>query len=274
MPSRRTASLTAAALALAAVTALLPGEPDRAPGPVADGPVTAAEPFRGSPAAAWADGAAGIVPPEARAVGGMSRSQVAVALDRVADFLVAANLEPQALRGETSLPALSLIDSEDGARAEAQGWLERPDVDRGNPLWLFTRFDPAESRLIGAAKTRGTMTFEAAPDPGAVRIRAVYTFVYPVADAVPGRDRATRAIVRRDVTFDVYDPEQWDMDSGTLTPVAYAYHLANHDCGAFNGVVHPWFGGEAVTPGRGIDPYATDVAVGELPGDCTGVSRL
>ncbi|MFJ7064526.1 hypothetical protein [Streptomyces sp. NPDC101115] len=268
-PRRRTA-VVSAVLVLAALGGLIAWRVTGAPEPVPDaGPPTVAEPFRGSPAASWADGAAGIELPQAEAVGGMSKNQVAVALDRVKEFLVAANVEPGMLRGEQSLLASHLLDGRDGVREGVRSWLERPDFEQRNPLWLFTRFDPAESRLIGPVKIRGAMTFEAGDEPGVVRIRAVYAFVYPLADAVPGRDRATRAIVRRDVTFEVDDT-----DPGALTPAEYQYVVFNHDCGAFDGVVHPWFGGEGTTPGRGADPYALDREVRDLPVDCAPVSRI
>lgn len=46
----------------------LPAGSERGPSPAA--------PFRGSPALRWADGAAGIVLPEARATGGLSKARV------------------------------------------------------------------------------------------------------------------------------------------------------------------------------------------------------
>ncbi|MER7520180.1 hypothetical protein [Streptomyces sp. NPDC126499] len=266
--SGRRAALLSGVLALALLGGLAAwwATGTAAPPPAAGHP-TVAEPFRGSPAAAWADGAAGIELPEARAVAGMSGNEVAVALNRVKDFLVAANLDPAMLRGEPSLLAPHLLDAAN--RADALSWLDRPDAERRNPLWLFTRFDPAESRLVGTVKTRGRMTYEAGDEPGVVRIRAVYAFVYPVADAVPGRDRVTRAIVRRDATFEVYDTEP-----GSLTPVEFRYVVFNHDCGAFDGVVHPWFGGQGTTPGRGVDPYALERELDELPVECSPVSRI
>ncbi|MFI8961417.1 hypothetical protein ACIGO8_04805 [Streptomyces sp. NPDC053493] len=271
----RRAALAGAVVALAGLAGPAACQsPGRAGQPVDDGPPTAAEPFRGSPASSWADGADGITLPQAQAVNGLPASHVDAALRKVKAFLVAANLDPGVLRGGSALPAVLLIDSTDGVRADAQSWLDRPDAERRNPLWLFTRFDPAESRLLGPVKTRGTTTVEAGDDPGVVRIRAVYTFVYPVADAVPGRNRATRAVVRRDLTFEVYDAGRYETDPGSVSPVAYAYWLGNHDCGAFDGVVHPWFGGEGITPGRGADPYDLGREVADLPRDCAPVSRV
>lgn len=240
----------------------------------AGGPPSATQPFRGSPAASWADGAAGIELPEARAVRGMSESQVADALRRVKEFLVATNLGPSVFRGENPPPALYMIESWDGLRAGYQDWLNRPSDER-DPLTLFTRFDPDEARPVGGTvKTRGKMTFEAGDEPGIVRIRAEYAFVYAMADAMPGRDRVARVVMRRDMIFEVYDPEEWDTLPGTLSPVQHRYFVSNIDCGAFDGVVHPWFqGGAADDSGGGVDPYAADLDLADPSEDCGTLSR-
>lgn len=245
----RPTTLLAAALLLVGGLAVLPaGEPDRGR------PDAVADVFRGSPAASWADGAAGIVLPEARAVAGMSTSQVAAALRAAREFLVAANLRPATFGAEGHQPALYLIDPYDGVRDDYQGRLDRPDAADRDPMVLFTRFDPAEARPAGTPKVRGTLTYAAGEESGTLEIRARYTFVYPMADALPGRDRTVRVVMRRDITFAAYDPGTWDTLPGTLTPLEHTYALANVDCGAFDGVAHPWFlGGGPPEETREID---------------------
>lgn len=84
---------------------------------------TLKDPFRGSPAVRWADGAAGIVPPEAKAVGGMSKEQVAHALRSTKEVLVAANLDPATLRGSGRKRRWSCWTR--CRRAGAAGWRRR-----------------------------------------------------------------------------------------------------------------------------------------------------
>ena len=60
---------------------------------------TPAYPFAGTPAAAYADGASGIVVPRARGIGGFSAAQVSGAYKTVKRLLKAAYLDPRTLRG-------------------------------------------------------------------------------------------------------------------------------------------------------------------------------
>ncbi|MFI2204111.1 hypothetical protein ACH47Z_25670 [Streptomyces sp. NPDC020192] len=90
LPGRNHGSKASAA-SLPAETAL----PSSAPGAVAQaGLPTRKDPFRGSPAQRWADGADDIEVPRAKAVGGMSQEDVALALRRTKEFLVGTNLDP------------------------------------------------------------------------------------------------------------------------------------------------------------------------------------
>lgn len=91
---------------LAAETA----RPTQAPPAEAAQRPTLDEPFRGSPAASWASGAAGITVPKAGAVGWMSAAGVERALARSRDFLVASGLDRGVLRGERPEKAIALIN--------------------------------------------------------------------------------------------------------------------------------------------------------------------
>ncbi len=97
--------------------------PDGPPAQDADGPLpTQDEPFAGSPAARWADGAAGIHLPAPRATGWMSRAEVGTALDRTRDFLTASSLDPAVLRGERPTKAMALINPH---QADVQDYLKK-----------------------------------------------------------------------------------------------------------------------------------------------------
>jgi hypothetical protein len=60
---------------------------------------TLADPFAGSPASGYADGAAGIIVPMARPVGGYTTAEVATAYEMTKRLLIAANLDLGTLNG-------------------------------------------------------------------------------------------------------------------------------------------------------------------------------
>ncbi|MFD0266723.1 hypothetical protein ACFVGY_09030 [Streptomyces sp. NPDC127106] len=261
----------------------LPAEtarPSGAPSATLPDRPTLREPFRGSPAAQWADGAAGIEVPEARALNGVSKEQVAEGLARTKQFLVAANLDPATLRGERPQAALDLIDpAQDELVALVERSLAKPDRD-SDPLNLFTRFQAAEARPAGdVVKVRGRMELEPGEKPGLVDVVVDYSFVYPVVEARAGAEEVTRSIVRRQMEFTIADPVRWRIKPGTLQLGPYASDIANSSCDRWDGYVHPEFSGRPAsgpTPsGTPQDPYdrSKDIRSGGTEG-CATASRL
>ncbi|MFI2452255.1 hypothetical protein QRN89_20675 [Streptomyces chengbuensis] len=241
---------------------------------------TVKEPFRGSPAVAWADGAAGIQVPPAEAVGGMSEDQVAHALRSTKELLVASNLDPATLRGGHPGKALRLLDplQKDGHGLLVKG-LREPREDQ-DPLWLFSRFDPAEVRVVGeVVKARGRMTFGKGDRDGSVEVKADYTFVYPLIKAKPGAEEVTRTIVRREVTVTLHDPARTVTTPGRLVVVAWNTNTGNSDCARDgDGFLHPQFQEDmtGLTPGPSgpaVDPYDRSKDLGALPQECGTVTR-
>ncbi|WP_370414412.1 hypothetical protein [Streptomyces fradiae] len=243
---------------------------------------TLREPFRGSPAVRWADGAAGIQPPAARATGWMSKAQVEAALLRTKEFLVAANLDPAVLKGGKPAVALRLIDpKQPDVRAELEKSLTAP-TETNDPTSLFTRFGPGEVRPVGTVvKTRGRMTVEAGKgkDAGNVIVRTDYTFVYPVVKTAPGSDEVARTIVRRTLVVALPDPEKFEATPGRLSLREWNAGLANSACDVFDGFLHPQFESDlaadpdATPSGPEQDPYDRSKDLGEASQECGTVSR-
>ncbi|MER5764142.1 hypothetical protein [Streptomyces sp. NPDC002082] len=240
---------------------------------------TLSDPFRGSPALQWADGAAGIEVPEAQAVGGMSKEQVADALAKVKQFLVAANLDPATLRGEHPAAALDLLDPKlkQGPDHLEQS-LAAPTAEN-DPLELLTRAKPAELKPVGdVVKVRGRMWVEPGQGPGRARVLVDYTFVYPFVKATPGADQVKRTIVRRAITFSVADPRKWQATEGKLWLDKVDVELANSACDVHDGFLHPVFDEDAPTgptpSGTPMDPYdrSIDPEAGPQTG-CGAISR-
>lgn len=217
---------------------------------------TSKEPFRGSPAAQWADGADGIEVPEATAVGGMSKEQVADALEKTRQFLIASNLDPATLRGERPAAALAILDPrqpEVPARLEQS--LKNP-TEENTPATLFTRFDPAEVKPVGdVVKVRGSMHAEPG-DRGELLVVADYTFVHPLTK---GDATVQRTIVRRQLTLALLDPARWETTRGRLQARKYFAEWSNVECTAADGYLHPQFPQDAPTgpapTGPATDPY-------------------
>ncbi|MFF4210570.1 hypothetical protein ACFYZE_14670 [Streptomyces sp. NPDC001796] len=284
--ARRRGAWTALGLVLAVVMAvvamkpsLLPGHPfgarsgkdaDTATGlPAETAPPTAPpsaappdtptpeRPFAGSPAADWADGAAGIVLPKAEPVGVFSRQQVAHALQQSRTLLVDANLDPGTLRGERPAAALAVVDPlQPDMLDRLNASLRAPD-EKHDPLSLFSRFDPKEVRLVGdVVKTRGRMSFAEA-DHGSVVVHADYTFVYPLAR--PGTKEVARTIVRRVLELELPNPARFRVTAGKLTVLRDDEDAGNSACDVHDGYLHPEFPSQQPTgtppSGPSFDPY-------------------
>ncbi|MET7690069.1 hypothetical protein ABZT06_19145 [Streptomyces sp. NPDC005483] len=232
--------------------------PTAAPSAEASQVPTLDDPFAGSPAKRWADGAAGIAVPKAKSVGGQSEAKAEQALELTKKLLVESNLDPATLRGERPEAALDVLDPlQKNVRGILEAGLRKPD-DKHDPLWMFSRFDPKEVRTVGdVVKTRGRMTFKAG-DHASVLVHADYTFVYPVVQT-NGSPEVTRTIVRRILDVEISDPAKYQVTPGKLSVVKWDQDINNSACEVYDGYLHPSFrSAEPTGPdptGPTKDPY-------------------
>ncbi|GAA2786016.1 hypothetical protein [Streptomyces showdoensis] len=241
---------------------------------------TLKEPFKGSPALRWGNGAAGIVPPEAKATGGLSKKRVAEGLRLTKALLVAANLDPDTLAGRRPAEALALIEPEQrDLHADMEASLRKMTAEN-DPLYWFTRFGPEVKPVGTVVKTRGRITFEAGDEPGMVLIKADYTFVYPLVKSRPGADEVARTVIRRTLHVGLYGGRTGPATPGTVTLIRHLHEVANSSCTVQDGFLHPQFREDAPDPagvrptGAPVDPYdrSHDQVVPEEAG-CGRVSR-
>jgi hypothetical protein len=232
------------------------GTADAAVGPPAD-------PFAGTPADSWANGAAGIVTPTAAAHVPYSKSQVAQAFAMTRKLLMAANLDPATLAGGAPsafagllLPAerSTFIADLNKMGTNKQGYtLSTRD--------LVTSFAPGTTTLIGKdIKVHGTMTASAVTGTGGraeLHVNVDYRFAYAVEP--PGKPadwRRVVVIVGGYVTFG-----DWQSASTSFAPWTELNNsIAGARCDVRDGYVHPAYpGGPAdTTPKKGVvDPYST-----------------
>jgi hypothetical protein len=258
----------------------LPAESTKptAPPAAADPDVpTLDEPFAGSPALRWADGEAGIVLPKATAVGAVPKDKVELALQQTRKLLVDANLNPKVVAGARPVAALSVLDPKQPGLIDDLNTALRSPSEAHDPLSMFSRFDPAEVRLVGdVIKTRGRITFKKGKFD-AVAVHADYTFVYPVV-RTDGSTEVTRTIVRRVIDTELPDPAHYNVTSGRLMVVKYDEDAGNSACDVNDGYLHPQFPSQApsasATPtGPSVDPYDRSRDIGKESGDCGTVSR-
>ncbi|WP_307804745.1 hypothetical protein [Streptomyces sp. VRA16 Mangrove soil] len=251
-------------LLAAVVVLVLALQPGLVPGWFGDddaanaGRATLDEPFRGSPAASWENGASGIDIPPAAASGWMTKAQVALALEKTRDFLVSSNLDPGVLRGQRPDDAIAYLDPD---QDDMQTFVKKAFTEPGkryDATLLFSRFDPARTRLVGdVVKTRCTMTYKEG-ERRAVDVSIDVTFVYPVASAEEGSDEVTRTIVRRELDISWDDAAWVGRDPTTFSVRKYYVDSTNAGCDVHNGYLTPDFENTEDPDGPAVDPYDRD----------------
>lgn len=240
---------------------------------------TLKKPFLGSPAQGYADGAAGIVLPKAKAVGTLTQKQVDYALRKSKEFLVDTNLEPATLRGVRPDDAIGLIEPTQKDFLALIGTAFKKPDKKHDPLSIASRFNPAEVKLVGeVVKTRGRTTFKEGKD-GGLLIHADYTFVYPLVKSAEGSTEVARTIMRRVFDFQVLDPSRYRVTAGKLAVLTYERDIGNSACYVYDGYMHPSFSSDPSSSGSPAtgpttDPYdrSRDLASASEEG-CGTVSR-
>ncbi|MDF3145738.1 hypothetical protein PBV88_31980, partial [Streptomyces sp. T21Q-yed] len=239
---------------------------------------TRKRPFTGSPAERWAAGADALeVPKVSKAVGGVPAARITRALGLTKDFLVASNLDRDALYGAEPKKALALVDPlQQDYLSDLRSALRHPTA-KNDPTWTFTRFDPDKVELVGTeVRVRGRMTVEPGDNAGQARIRADYTFVYPLAKAGGGNEVA-RTIVRRVVEVDVSDPAKFQGTEGRIWVYDLDGEISNDNCRDGDGLIQPLFQADLyASPGPSgevFDPYDRSRELERAEGECGTVSR-
>ena len=215
--------------------------------------------FADSPALGWADNEAGFVLPEAAALNGVSRSDVAAGYQLAAKVMAAGNLDATVLDGGSIRDFTNLVDPSSEIIKDLTSWTAHPSY-RDDPTLLVTRFNPAATRLLGhTVKVRGSMTTKAGPHHGTVLLTADYIFVYAVGPASGSASEDTRVTVHRTVRFEVVNPADFESVAGKAWIDEYAVSSSNIECYRYDGYIEPGFDGSGAAPNAtGLaDPYAT-----------------
>lgn len=225
-----------------------------------------ADPFAGTPADHWADGAAGIAAPPAAAIGGYSKEQVKYAYQTTRQLLVAANLDKQTLLGGAPTAFASLLTSPQ--RSWFEKGLNKRGIDKtGAPLStrpLVMSFAPGSAQLIGSViKVNGSMHAKAVNKDGPeLDVSLDYLFAYAIEP--PGRPDDWMRIVNEVVWTVAFS--NWQGVSSSFAPwvvTTGAGGVAGAECGTPDGYAHPDYPKTAVpgatssvtASGTPVNPY-------------------
>jgi hypothetical protein len=223
------------------------------------------DPFVGTPADHWPNGAAGIVIPAAGPHGPFTAAQVAAAYATTRKLLIAANLDPTTLRGGTPAAFEDIETAQ--ARQQFIAGLNRTGMDKygesNSTRWLVTSFAPATTALIGnVIKVYGTMSAREATDHGTkvLDVDVNYHFVYPVER--PHDPAAWMRIVLQVGGYVEFS--DWQGSGGSLQPWAETQNFrAGAKCGMPGGFIYPDFPASSpdkVQPsGSPVDPYSPKI---------------
>ncbi|OLF16609.1 hypothetical protein [Actinophytocola xanthii] len=209
-------------------------------------------PFEPTPAAGWADGVEGIVPPTAKPVGDFTASEVADALDQVRDVLVASRLDRTLVVDHDPTRFLSLLAPDARRQLEPLFDGREPDVQS-----LVSLAAGGSALLPAEPKVRGEMTVSRG-GTGELVVHTNYVFVYAFQPTQPLRlvdAMDTIVVVRADVDYVLRAGERWTEGSRGLwydNATGYAYSIG---CAQYRrGYLAPATSERAVTPDTTREP--------------------
>ncbi|WP_067177802.1 hypothetical protein [Microtetraspora niveoalba] len=214
-------------------------------------------PFQGSPSESYADGADGIVIPEAAPVGRFPASDVEDAYRTSKRLLVAAHLDRQTLLGGAPEAFTALLDRRQ--RKHFLKHLDSKDRDKDTRGWV-TSFAPGSVDLVGdVIKVKSGMSAEAGKDDqGRPELWVNYTFraVYPVRPkGADGPVTRVMAFVKARHEYWRNEPDgplrHWDGDSVDMWS-------AGTECHSPDGFLRPDYVGrmDAVATSDAYDDHA------------------
>ena len=226
-----------------------------------------ADPFAGTPADGWADGAAGIVTPPARPVGRFTAAQVAAAYATTRKLLIAANLDGQTLLGGPPTAFAKLLTARQ--RAAFIAGLGKKGVNKGGyPLstrkWVAS-FAPGSAELIGnVIKVHGTMSARTVAESGTVVLAVEVNYVFAYAIEPPHDPTDWMRLL--DHQYGSINFAAWGDPGGALEPWDRTIiSNAGAQCGTTDGYIHPAYPSQrsvdARESGPPINPYSTATSI-------------
>ncbi|MFI7221472.1 hypothetical protein [Micromonospora maritima] len=192
-------------------------------------PPPAAGPFDGTPAAGFAEGAAGIALPRAKRTGAFTEKQVADALAKVRKALVTGRLDRAFFTAKD--PERLVRQFAPDARAGL-----RDDFSTGAAVSYATQLAPGSRLTADQPRVRGRVSYRATKDAGGIRVLEVTTnfvWAYPflTASVAPGDGVV---VVHDTVVWSVAHPDDVKRSSAGLWIDKADSYGSNIDCAAFD----------------------------------------
>lgn len=238
-----------------------------------------ADPFTGSPADGWADGAAGIVIPAAKAHGPYSAAEVRSAYETTRKLLIAGNLSWPTLRGGAPTAFADLLTKQERTQFLAglhTTALDKDGSEKNTRTWVSS-FAPGSAQFVTTVvKVNGKMSAGTASDSGTEVLRINFNYLFVFAIEPPGKPAEWTRVVQQQ--YGSVDFARWDDPSGALEPwISTGYSTAGGQCGVRDGYIHPWYPQgppPSVQPsGTPEDPYSLATPSTGSDNGCHPVTR-
>jgi hypothetical protein len=206
--------------------------------PAVSGPP--ADPFAGSPAAGWADGAAGLTVPAAGPHGPYTATQVHAAYESTKTLLVAQDLDWPTLGGGNPAAFENLLPS--WYRSQFTAALDKTGRNKDGTLRTtrayVTSFAPGTTQFVThVVKVHGYMSAGTATDSGTKVLRVQFDYLFTYAIEPPGRPADWMRIVQQQYGY-------FDFSESSMTTF-YTFDLSSFTAGGLcdvtDGYVHPAF---------------------------------
>nr|WP_052478925.1 hypothetical protein [Kibdelosporangium sp. MJ126-NF4]CEL21289.1 hypothetical protein [Kibdelosporangium sp. MJ126-NF4]CTQ96144.1 hypothetical protein [Kibdelosporangium sp. MJ126-NF4] len=165
--------------------------------------IDANRPFTGTPAADWADGEAGVVTPEAKAVGPFTAQQVREAYATVRQAVITSRLDRAVLEQHDVERYLKLL-AKDSQRKMRPVFTDDPHEAHA----YATRIAAGHTLLPAQPKVRGRMWAEQGTKTGELVVHTNFVFAYAFGATEPDKIKNV---------MDVVAVDRWDVDYSILT---------------------------------------------------------
>ncbi|MGW3343965.1 hypothetical protein ACWDA3_11705 [Nonomuraea rubra] len=221
-------------------------------------------PFGGSEAENWAEGAAGFVMPGAKAIGGLSKKEVAEGMERTRDLLAAAHLDRKTLMGGEPKAFTKLLHPQERA------WFKKNlgrKGDKSSRTWVTSFAPKTAEQASEVIKVHGRTKLSSFKENGLTGAKLETNYIVVHAVQRPGQPGTViRLVTHHRGTVLVHraagEVVTWVKKWGrSATPAR---------CDVNDGYIHPFYGDSVpstVSPtGTPTDPYALDEP--EIEGDC------
>lgn len=221
------------------------------------------DPYKGTPAAKYPVGAAGLAMPPGKALGPWSAGDVTAVVTKTRDALVAARMDPRMLTKREATGYVTKL------APKVRGSVEK-QIRGGEPaLGYVTRLAPGFTLLVPEIRTKGTLAVSLGKAQQLV-VTATVVWVYPLngpkAESLKGAG-SNLVVLRATESYEWYKPDKLSKDDLGLRPGAGSISYVNMDCGQVKrGVIAlPQTDQGGLPSDKAFDP---ETKPGSLPNTC------